>query len=223
MGVNNKANKENEVRSPEKAVRLGRIIGAIVRLFSKTLRYEYLGAVPENPKGVIYTVWHNKIMVVPGGYIKMFPDPNITVLTSASKDGAILEYTMRAFGFDAVRGSSSRRGARALIELKRRVKEGSNICITPDGPRGPRYKTQAGAVKLASLTGAPVIPVTVSVPNCWTLNTWDKFVIPVPFSKVSMHYGNSLSIERDLSDEDMESYQQQLTDLMLRDDYFNYE
>src|SRR5690606_9214875 len=108
------------------------------------------------------------------------------VLASASHDGAALASAMAVFGLGAVRGSSSRRGVAALIALKRALKSGVDVCITPDGPRGPRYGLQPGVVKLAASSGAPIIPIHVRFSSAWRLNTWDRFVLPKPFSRVHM-------------------------------------
>jgi len=110
----------------------------------------------------------------------------MTVLTSASRDGAVLEKTVRIFGLQAVRGSSSRRAVAALVALKKAAKNGSDLVITPDGPRGPRYQIQPGALKLSQVTGAPLIPIQVHYHRAKSLNTWDRFQIPLPFSKVTV-------------------------------------
>jgi lysophospholipid acyltransferase (LPLAT)-like uncharacterized protein len=106
------------------------------------------------------------------------------VLTSASHDGAALATAMGVFGIGSVRGSSSRRGVAALVGMRKALREGIDVCVTPDGPRGPRYMIQAGLVKLAETSAAPVIPIHVEYPNCWRLKTWDRFAIPKPCSTV---------------------------------------
>ena len=103
--------------------------------------------------------------------------------------GATVAAAMACFGMGSVRGSSSRRGAAALVTLKNEILAGKHVCITPDGPRGPRYVVQPGLVKLASLTGVPIIPFLVNYENYWTLDTWDKFQIPKPFSKIQSLLG----------------------------------
>ena len=107
---------------------------------------------------------------------------------------------MAVFGLGAVRGSSSRRGVAALIGLKRALIDGHDVCLTPDGPRGPRYQIQAGFVKLAQASGSPVVPVHVRFSSAWRLKSWDRFVIPKPFSRVVVTFAEAIYVPRDLDD-----------------------
>jgi hypothetical protein len=108
-------------------------------------------------------------------------------LTSASKDGELLASIVRRFGLGAVRGSSSRRGALALRELTEVLARGdSDVIITPDGPRGPRYVLSPGLVYLAQKTALPLMRVQVDYTRFWELKSWDRFRIPKPFSKVDI-------------------------------------
>jgi lysophospholipid acyltransferase (LPLAT)-like uncharacterized protein len=113
----------------------------------------------------------------------------LTVLTSASRDGGLLADVVGKFGISAVRGSSSKRGAVALLALADEIQSGGDIIITPDGPRGPRYKLGPGAVFLAQKTGYGVSRIEVEYSNYWELKSWDRFRIPVPFSavRVTLH------------------------------------
>jgi lysophospholipid acyltransferase (LPLAT)-like uncharacterized protein len=124
-------------------------------------------------------------MVCPLTKVRSVPRPGVA-LVSRSKDGEILSKCLRHFGIVAVRGSSSRGGASALNELKNKVDEGYDLYITPDGPRGPRYRLQAGGIWLAQATGAPLSPVEVEVSSCWRLGRWDGFMIPKPFATVNV-------------------------------------
>jgi len=109
-----------------------------------------------------------------------------------------------------VRGSSSRRGVAALIALKKALKAGEQLFITPDGPRGPRYSLQPGVIKLAQSSGAPIIPVRFTHSASWRLKSWDRFHIPKPFSKVIVSIGDAIVIPSKLDENDFESYRKKV-------------
>ena len=106
----------------------------------------------------------------------------------------------------AVRGSHKRRGAHAVMELVESVKNGADVFITPDGPRGPRYRMSPGPIYAASKLGVPIVPLAINYSSCWKLNSWDRFQIPKPFSKVSVHLGKKIFVPPDLSSEELEKY-----------------
>jgi lysophospholipid acyltransferase (LPLAT)-like uncharacterized protein len=126
-------------------------------------------------------------------------------LTSASRDGAVIESFLICFGVKSVRGSSSRRAVASLIALKRALKGGDQIFVTPDGPRGPRYNMEAGVVKLAQSAGTPLIPVRFSYSSSWRTKTWDRLHIPKPFSTVTIHLGEPVRITPKLDEIAFES------------------
>jgi hypothetical protein len=138
----------------------------------------------------------------------------VTVLTSPSKDGEILAQLVGAFGMEAVRGSSSRRGSRALLELVKLIRGGRDIAITPDGPRGPRYSLGPGIILLAQTTGARILPAHASFSRCVRMKTWDGFIIPLPFSKVSVTIDEALAIPGELTGEEFEEKRKNLEDLL---------
>jgi lysophospholipid acyltransferase (LPLAT)-like uncharacterized protein len=106
------------------------------------------------------------------------------VLTSASRDGAIIAAVMKSFGLKSVRGSTSRRGAAALLELTGTLEAGEDVAVTPDGPRGPCYKLGPGVVFLAQQTRAAILPIHIEYSRAVRLKSWDRFMIPLPFAKV---------------------------------------
>ena len=171
----------------------GFLIGSFIRLLTKTLRVRITddsGLLSDPPKqGLIWMFWHNRMLIVPGLYSRYTHKfRQAAVLTSASRDGAMLAAVMRQFGLQAVRGSSSRRGAQAMIECRRLLRQNYYIGITPDGPRGPLYEMQPGVVQLARLCAVPVMPVTVEYEKSWRLKSWDQFFIPKPFSVVRVRF-----------------------------------
>jgi hypothetical protein len=105
----------------------------------------------------------------------------------------------------AVRGSSSRRGSRALRELVAQVESGRDIAITPDGPRGPRYSLGSGAISLAQLTATSIVPMHAKFSRCFRMKSWDGFIVPLPFSKVRITVDDSISVPRELSNEQFEA------------------
>ncbi len=149
-------------------------------------RGSFLANPPSSP--VIYAFWHNRILAVTAAFLRVYPRgrPGVLVLTSASKDGMWLGELAGRLGMGSVRGSSSRRGATAMRELMEKVARGHDIAITPDGPRGPRYKLGAGLVYLAQKAAIPVIPIHARFGRCLRLKTWDGFTIPMPFSRVEV-------------------------------------
>ena len=178
-----------------------------------TLRFEIKGDLARHnahPSPLIHVLWHNQILVSPYLWRKMFPKRPCVVLTSASKDGAMLASAVKVFGVGAVHGSSSRRGVAALIALKNAAKAGKDLVFTPDGPRGPRYRLQPGVVKIAQSSGASILPLHFDYLSSWRLKTWDAFYVPRPFSKVVITLGDPLTIPKEL---DREGFEEQRKDL----------
>lgn len=192
-------------------------IWLIMQLICMTLRVRSEREVSEEDYDIpiLTCLWHNRNFVCP--YIwntAEFQRP-MGAFTSASKDGALLESVVRRFGMKSYRGSSHRRGATAFLEARQSVLSGSCLAITPDGPRGPIYKIQPGIVKLASLTGVPIVPICIEYHNCWRINTaWDKYCIPKPFSKVYAFWKKPFYIPADLTDEELSHYVAELEVLM---------
>lgn len=135
---------------------------------------------------MIWTFWHNRMLGAVLGWRHFTPKHYAVVLTSPSKDGAIVAEVVGHFGIGNVRGSSSRRGGAAMLGLIAAIRSGADVAITPDGPRGPAYQLSPGVVKLAQATGAAVVPVFVHYSRYWELRSWDRFRIPKPFSKVEV-------------------------------------
>ena len=177
--------------TPEKKARLIAIVGAwIMRLVVATLRirvHDKAGVLggPSEPR-LIWVFWHNRLFVIPHLLNRYLPQRPGSALTSASKDGEILAAFLQRFHIRPIRGSSSRRGAAALLEMMRVTEEGYDVAITPDGPRGPRYRLNAGPIALAQKTGALVMPIRVQYSRFWQLKSWDAFRIPKPFARVDI-------------------------------------
>lgn len=194
--------KGTEIRSDLKSTMLGTLAGWTMKLLAATLRFDIsdrcgIGNTARPMPPVIYALWHNRFFCVPPAWNRICYGHRKTVaLTSASHDGDMVARAMAVFGLGSVRGSSSRRGVAALVGLKRALQEGLDICVTPDGPRGPRYIVQPGVIKLAESTGAPIVPIHVRFSSAWRLKTWDRFVIPKPFSRVEVIFAEPLRLSR---------------------------
>lgn len=193
-------NKTSEIRESRKTALLGTLAGCVMKLWSWTVRYEITDrcgiCTPGNfQQPVIFALWHNRIFTIPPIWYKTGGKKRKSVvLTSASHDGAMLSRAMAVFGLGAIRGSSSRRAVAALIGMKRALKDGLDVCITPDGPRGPRYEFHPGVIKLSESSGAPIIPIHARYSSAWRLKTWDRFVIPKPFSRVHVTFDEALVV-----------------------------
>lgn len=161
--------------------------------------------------GVIFAFWHSQ-MLMPS-----FTHRNraIRIMISSSKDGELIARTVGNLGFVPVRGSSSRRGMRALIEMIRDGKQGHLLAITPDGPRGPRYQAQTGVVLLGKGSGLPVLSVGIAAKKRRKLNSWDRFCIPNFFTDVVIYYDQPVIVPPDIAPEAQESYRHRIEASML--------
>ncbi len=170
-----------------KARVVGFLIGTFVKLYALTLRVRIddQAHIPREG-GLIWTFWHNRLLIIPVFYSRYVKGRQGCVLTSPSGDGAMLAAVMKQFRLENVRGSSNKRAAQALVECRRRLLAGWDLGITPDGPRGPVYVPAPGALQLARVTGVPVVPVRVEYARKWELKSWDRFQIPKPFSRVTV-------------------------------------
>ena len=190
----------------------------LVRVVSATLRYQWTdrsGYFDDGAAGpAIYCTWHNRLalcLIEYYGYVKKHNQtPGMAALVSASKDGGFLAGILECFGVQPVRGSSSRRGPQALLELTGWAERGYDLAITPDGPRGPRYVVQEGIMALAQVTGRPIIPASYQLRWKIQVKSWDRFQIPLPFSRCEMVLGQPVWVPREASDAERESLRQQL-------------
>lgn len=153
----------------------------------------------------ITVTWHNRLLFFPALFPK-YARKRTAAMISASRDGQYLSNIVKLFGIQTVRGSSSKRGAEVLRESISWLEKGNNVSMTPDGPRGPRYKLSRGPIILASKTGIPILPIAVNSSSYWEAGSWDRFQIPKPWARVDLVFGEPISIPATLSDEEMESW-----------------
>ncbi len=157
---------------------------------------DYSGlAQAQDGQPVIFCLWHNRLAI--SMVVHRRHPRKLAALVSASKDGALLAAVLGAFGVAQVRGSSSRRGHQALLELTSHAELGYDLAVTPDGPRGPRYVVQKGVIALAQVTGLPIIPVTCNTRRKICLKSWDGFQIPLPFSRCELILNQPILVPRE--------------------------
>lgn len=142
---------------------------------------------------VIAAFWHGRLLY-PLRLMQVYRLRRVTVLVSRSRDGEWISQIARRFRVLPTRGSSHRGGGQGLLEMVRRVQEGYIACVTPDGPRGPRYRVQPGVVALAHKTGATIVPITYNAKWRKVMRSWDAFVLPMPFSRVVVIYGEPVCV-----------------------------
>jgi len=197
------------------------IIFCTARAYAMTLRSRWID--PENIRDqidgpAIYCLWHNRLILCVEAYRQHNRGrrlgKGIAALISASKDGAFLAAILERFKVQPVRGSSSRRGPQALLELTSWAERGYDLAITPDGPRGPCYVVQPGVMSLAQLTGLPVIPFGFHAHRKIQLKSWDRFQIPLPFSRCDFRPGPPIRVPRELTDAQREEIRLQLEQAM---------
>jgi len=193
----------------------------LMSLVGATVRFEVEGW--ENYESVIasgrlpvWPFWHDRIFLS----TIYFRDRDIVVITSKSRDGEYIARFIQRFGFGSIRGSSSRGGARALVEMRNEMKKGHEIAFTVDGPRGPRYVAKPGPVFLAKLTGNPILPFLIEPKKYWTIRSWDKLQIPRPFTRAKLMIAEPFFVAADADESAMEAkvteMQRSLDELVAR-------
>lgn len=158
---------------------------------------------------VILAFWHGRLLMMPKSWPGTSP---IAMLISRHRDGELIASTIARFGFGSIRGSSpkpgkkkDKGGAAALMDVVKAARGGMSIGITPDGPRGPRMRASDGIVAIARLTGLPVLPAAYGIKGRKTLSSWDRFVVPLPFSRGVFVWGAPIAVARDLDEAGIEA------------------
>jgi lysophospholipid acyltransferase (LPLAT)-like uncharacterized protein len=193
-------------------IRAVRLLGATLRL-TEANRETVDGLWAEGAP-VVYAVWHGRLLMFPYFYGRR---RSAYVLASRSRDGELMSRFAGAFGFRVVRGSSSGGASTALRALARLLRdEGAAVALASDGPRGPRYVAQPGAVLLAKLGRAPIVPVGLGVSRGTVLGSWDAFVVPHPFARVVVVFGDPLVVPEDADRETLEACRRRLEESLHR-------
>lgn len=162
---------------------LGSLLIRLLYLTNKKV-FHVSNTLDSEPK--IFACWHGELLLLPYLYFHYRKTPNANVIISSHFDGQLISKTVKNFGLDTIAGSSNKNPARTLIQALKTLKEGVDIGITPDGPKGPRHEVSDGLIIMAQKTGAKVILLKIKPTKYWQLNSWDKFIIPKPFG--TLHY-----------------------------------
>jgi lysophospholipid acyltransferase (LPLAT)-like uncharacterized protein len=170
----------------------------VIAALGRTLRWseagaEHLDQVAAAGRQPILALWHGRILPA----TLYFRDRGVVAITSQNFDGEWIARVMRRFGYLQARGSTSRGGKRALLQMRRDMAGGRPAAFTVDGPRGPAYQAQPGAVWLAKATGNPVVPFHIEAERCWTARSWDRGQVPKPWSRVAIAIGEPLEVPGD--------------------------
>jgi lysophospholipid acyltransferase (LPLAT)-like uncharacterized protein len=142
----------------------------------------------------IFVAWHGDLVSCPINYFKNRPNGIVKTMISQSKDGEIISRVYALFGVDAIRGSSSKGGTKALISTIKEIKSGFDVALTPDGPRGPRFSIADGVIAIAQKSGARIIVLNSQPSKYWQFNSWDRFILPKPFGKVDFYMSEPFDI-----------------------------
>lgn len=186
-------------------------LGAVVlRVLGATWRVvwtgrEHVDGLERRGTNWIYAFWHGGLLSL----VYTHRGRGIKVLVSTHRDGELVARMISKLGFEAVRGSSTRGGGRAIFELAGR-KEGAPLGVAPDGPRGPSRRAQPGVVYLAQRTGLPIVPLTSAGDPCWRMRSWDRFAVPKPFSRCAIGYGEPIWVPPNAKSEDIAAVCQDL-------------
>jgi lysophospholipid acyltransferase (LPLAT)-like uncharacterized protein len=190
-----------------------RLVWLLLMILGRTWRFEVLaeeGVTPAFhgfiPGREIYCFWHQCVLAC----AYYFRSTGATILISQSFDGELITRTLELFGFHAVRGSSSRSGQQGILGLRRVLDEGTPAIFTADGPRGPIYRAKMGPIKLAQLTGAPIGSFHLQPEKAWVARSWDRFLIPQPFTRIAVSWGQWTMVEEEAANEELEQFRDQL-------------
>ncbi|HZD48682.1 MAG TPA: lysophospholipid acyltransferase family protein [Silvibacterium sp.] len=205
-----------------------RLVALLLRAIGATLRFEYVcepGLIPPTRATPgIYCFWHRCALP---SLLYFRGKLRCSILVSPSFDGELIARTIEQFDFNAVRGSSSREGAAGLMGLKRTIEAGFIAVFTADGPRGPRYKSKIGAVKLAQMMQMPVGILYLLPKRAWVANSWDGFLIPKPFSQIAVAWAHKVPAPTpDAGNEELEAVRLAVETALerarrLAEDYFS--
>jgi lysophospholipid acyltransferase (LPLAT)-like uncharacterized protein len=171
------------------------IAAPLIHLLGLTLRVKELGRADWGPRSQpkeppLWVLWHETILLS----VWYHRGRDVHAMISPSRDGELASTIGKFFGYSAIRGSSSRGGREATVEMVSTLKAGKPCAITPDGPKGPRRQAKMGVVQIARQAGRPIVPFGFAAQNCWRLKSWDRFIIPKPFSRAVFVYGEPIRV-----------------------------
>lgn len=188
----------------------------LIRLIGLTVRFDIAGwenweAASHDGGLPIYTVWHNRVFLATYFWRRR----RIVIMTSQSFDGEYIARFIQRFGFGAARGSSTRGGVGAIVEMARLMRAGCPTGFTIDGPKGPKYVAKMGAVLLAKKTGQPILPFTITASRIWTARkSWDQFQVPLPFSRARLDIAAPIYVSADADEAELLAKRDELQQML---------
>ena len=189
------------------------IIGSLlIRLLSLTNKKVFHAPEDLGKETFIMACWHGELLMIPYAYTKYRKNPHVKLLISEHFDGNLIAKTLGFFGFGTIRGSSTRGGAKALITSIKEIRNGYDLGITPDGPKGPRHEVQDGIIVMAQKAKVKITLVEIKPSSYWQLGSWDKFVIPKPFGIINYYISDLI----DVSDLEFEEARKLIKEGLLR-------
>ena len=194
-----------------------RVYFFILRLLSLTIPKKVLFPEHANQfwakdQRIIIAFWHQRLLLMP-----FLPHQGrVAMMSGLHRDSEFIVRTIKRFGIEFARGSTTRRGLSALRGMIRFYRSGANLAVTPDGPQGPKYVVQMGVIELARQTGASILPVTYSASRKKVFNSWDNFIVPFPFSKLIYLWGEPLLVPRDIDKDGLEEKRLTLQDRLCK-------
>jgi len=202
------------------------LFGILIPIFSIFIRLLFLScrvvrlegadyeekAIDMSGDKVIYASWHQRLFY----HVHRLRRRRVIVMISRSRDGEYIARLVNWLGLRDVRGSSTRGGVDALKDLVRQMRDGANGGMIPDGPTGPPREAKIGTIILGRMTGAPIIPISWGADRCWIFNSWDRFMIPKPFARISYYYGEPILVPHSARVPDLEEFRK------LLDERLNY-
>ena len=197
---------------------VGFIFYYISNLIARSIRWEYYeqskkSTIFNNQNKYIFCCWHNKLFLGP----HLLPRNRvINALQSSHSDGMITSLAFKYLGINVILGSSKRGGMLAFRKMVKRLQSGESIAITPDGPKGPKEQVKEGIIKLAQITNTPIIPLVWTTKKYKTINSWDNFVLPYPFSKGMYCFGKPIKIKKNINIDKLEFERQNLENEIIR-------
>jgi len=205
-------------------VALALFLRGYMGLVRRTTRWQVEGldvSVPlqDSGEGFVACIWHSRFLMANAGWTKMVQKPHF--LISKSRDGDLVATIAKFFGINVIRGSrrakykdKDKRGSGALREMIDVLGNGDCVVMTPDGPRGPRMRMGEGPLRLAKLSGAPIIAYALSVSNNKLFNSWDRFMFPLPFGRGKMIFAGPIRVDKNASNADIEDARKKLEDML---------
>ena len=173
----------------------------IIRFLYLTNKKVYVAPDSLGDENFIMACWHGELLMIPFAYKRYRKKANVKLLISDHFDGELIAGTLNYFGFETIRGSSNKNAAKALIKSIKDLKNGYDLGITPDGPKGPRHKVADGIVVMAQKANTKIVLVEIKPTSYWQLSSWDKFVIPKPFSTITYYITDLIDVSSMSMDE----------------------